>query len=244
MIRTLYIIILSYFLAGGVLFYVIGRKLPKEKARHNRIKFFMYFLIINGLFWSIVVKPFVFTVVAAIVVVLGCYEMVTVYLAGNRKHKKYFIFSFLLYVLLAFGLMVFSTLPQHWILFTFILLSVLDSFSQIFGQLLGKTPILKKISPGKTLEGFIGGAATSLVTALLIHNLMAFSRPFVLLLAAGVVAWAFLGDLAASAYKRTYEVKDFSKLLPGHGGILDRFDSMLAAGAWMAFVYYVIQIMR
>ena len=70
--------------------------------------------------------------------------------------------------------MVFSTLPQPWILFTFLLLSVLDSFSQIFGQLLGKTHILKKISPGKTLEGFLGGAATTLVTSLLLHSLMAF----------------------------------------------------------------------
>ncbi|MFY9116422.1 MAG: phosphatidate cytidylyltransferase [Bacteroidales bacterium] len=242
MIRTLYIIILSYFLAGGAFFYVIGKKLPKEKARHNRIKFYVYFLIINVLFWSIVVKPFLFTLVAAAIVALGCYEMVKVYLAGNRKHKKSFILSFLLYVLLAFGLMVFSTLPQPWILFTFLLLSVLDSFSQIFGQLLGKTHILKKISPGKTLEGFLGGAATTLVTSLLLHSLMAFSRPVVLLLAAGIVAWAFLGDLGASAYKRTYEVKDFSKLLPGHGGVLDRFDSLLAAGAWMAFVYYILQM--
>ena len=88
MIRTLYIIILSYFLAGGAFFYVIGKKLPKEKARHNRIKFYVYFLIINVLFWCIVVKPFRFTLVAAAIVALGCYEMVKVYLAGNRKHKN------------------------------------------------------------------------------------------------------------------------------------------------------------
>ena len=56
MIRTLYITILSYFLVGGILFYFIEKKLSKEKARHNRIKFIVYFLIGNGLFLSIVIE--------------------------------------------------------------------------------------------------------------------------------------------------------------------------------------------
>jgi len=242
MIRTLYITILSYFLVGGILFHIIGKKLTKEKARHNRIKFIVYFFIINGLFLSIVIKPLVFRILSGVIVVLGLYELLKLYLASDRKKKGFFLFSLLLYLLLSVGFLYFSTLNKNWILFTFMILSVLDSFSQIFGQLFGKHQIAKKISPGKTAEGLAGGTLTALLTAVLIRKLIHFEITTILLLAAGVVLWAFLGDLAASAYKRKYQVKDFSKLIPGHGGILDRFDSLIAAGAWMGLIGYLILI--
>jgi phosphatidate cytidylyltransferase len=68
----------------------------------------------------------------------------------------------------------------------------------------------------------------------LLKSLVEFSTLKTLLIAAGIVLFAFAGDVAASVYKRKFNVKDFSKFLPGHGGFLDRFDSMIAGGAFVS----------
>ena len=88
----------------------------------------------------------------------------------------------------------------------------------------------------------IGGSVVALLSALLLNELT--SRPvyITLFLSAGIVFFAFTGDVAASAYKRKYGVKNFSELIPGHGGILDRFDSLIAGGAWVALSVYVFNI--
>ena len=54
-------------------------------------------------------------------------------------------------------------------------------------------------------------------------------------MALGVIFFAFAGDILASLYKRKFDTKDFNKIIPGHGGFLDRFDSLIAGGAWAAF---------
>jgi phosphatidate cytidylyltransferase len=235
-------IILAYFLTGGIAFYVIGKKKTREEARHNRIKFFAYFVIINGVFLSIVIQPVVFRILAGIIVVTGFYELVTLFRNSGYLKKRFFLLSLCSYCLLSAGFICFSNLERNWILFTFIILSVFDSFSQIAGQLFGRHKIASKTSPNKTLEGLVGGIVMSLVTSFLIRDLVGFGIRTVLLLTAGVIVWAFLGDLAASFYKRRYNVKDFSRLIPGHGGILDRFDSLIACGAWMFFVACLINV--
>src|SRR5690606_10083203 len=109
-------------------------------------------------------------------------------------------------------------LNKNLVLFTFLVLSIFDAFSQISGQLAGRRKLFPAISPGKTVEGLLGGAFTALASALLLKSLVEFSAWKILLVAAGIVLFAFAGDVAASVYKRKYNVKDFSKLLPGHGG--------------------------
>ena len=74
----------------------------------------------------------------------------------------------------------------------------------------------------------------ALVSAFLLRKLLNISPVGLLLLSAGIIIFAFLGDVAASYYKRKYEVKNFNELIPGHGGFLDRFDSLIAGGAWVA----------
>lgn len=121
--------------------------------------------------------------------------------------------------------------PEGWKLVFFLLLVVWlgDSGAYYVGKKFGKRKLSPRISPKKTIEGLAGGMATSIVAAVVIHFTFFQNFPLhhaiiagVLLSFAGVV-----GDLAESMWKRSADVKDSGTLLPGHGGFLDRFDSIL-----------------
>lgn len=105
------------------------------------------------------------------------------------------------------------------------------------GKLIGRTP-LSAISPNKTVEGALGGLSMSVLTAVLLSSL--FGWPVTPLAAVGlgvaVTLSAVLGDLIESAMKRDAGMKDSAVLIPGHGGILDRFDSYIFTGA-IVYVY-------
>ena len=234
MIQTIYYIILGYFLLGGVSFYFINRKKEREAARKNWTKFISYFIIIHVLFFSIVWNPPAFRYVALVILLVGAFELIKVFSDSDYRRKGFFTFSLILFALCALAFFNFSGLERGLILFSFLILSIFDSFSQISGQLFGKKKLLPAISPNKTVGGLVGGALVALLSGFLLKDLYAAVPQKAVLLAASVVLFAFLGDVAASIFKRKYGVKDYSNLLPGQGGFLDRFDSLLVAGAWVA----------
>lgn len=111
-----------------------------------------------------------------------------------------------------------------------------DSGAQLGGMALGKTKMAPNISPKKTVEGAVCGVIFSLIlnaAALTLYNHFASvpvtkTQASVLLIAAPFIAFmSMMGDLAASVLKRNFDVKDFGKIFPGHGGVMDRFDSSL-----------------
>lgn len=109
------------------------------------------------------------------------------------------------------------------------LVAVFDSGGYFIGNAIGKNKIAPTISPGKTWEGLIGGF---IVTLLFFWNLLAYfnstiSWYAIILITATICLLAFCGDLFESWFKRRAAVKDSGNLLPGHGGLLDRFDSTL-----------------
>lgn len=116
-----------------------------------------------------------------------------------------------------------------YILFVQITVWATDSGAYFAGRAFGKRKLWPEISPKKTIEGFFGGIVSALIVALLFFLLSDIDMKMGLLLVMGVVISIFgqFGDLVQSAYKRHYGVKDSGKILPGHGGILDRFDSMI-----------------
>ena len=121
--------------------------------------------------------------------------------------------------------------PEGWKLIFFLLLVVWlgDSGAYYVGKSLGKHKLSPRISPKKTVEGLIGGITTSVITALVIHFTFFKTFPLVHAILAGVLLSfaGVIGDLAESMWKRSADVKDSGTLLPGHGGFLDRFDSIL-----------------
>ena len=240
MIQTIYLIILAYFILGGIGFYLINRKKEPAVARESYTKFIAYFLIINILFFSITIEPSIFRILAVLISIVGFLEVLKLFRLRQFANKSFFFLSLFLYLILIGGFYFFSGLEKELILFSFLVLSIFDSFSQISGQLFGKTKILPDISPNKTLGGLTGGGVIAIGSAFLLNDLYQGSTLKSIILAAGVVVFAFAGDLAASYFKRKYTVKDYSKLIPGHGGFLDRFDSLIAGGAWVAFCIYVL----
>ncbi len=120
-------------------------------------------------------------------------------------------------------------------LITYLLLLVwaTDSGAYAVGKLYGQHKCIPKVSPGKTVEGLIGGFAVAMCVALLGYL---YFNPFTAVLwfldAGIVVLMAILGDLFVSMLKRRADLKDTGSIFPGHGGLLDRLDSIIAASPW------------
>ncbi|WP_347110513.1 phosphatidate cytidylyltransferase [Paenarthrobacter sp. S56] len=115
-----------------------------------------------------------------------------------------------------------------------------DTFGYIVGASFGKHPMAPKISPKKSWEGFAGSVAGAMVIGVLACFLILDKPWWVgLILATGMVAAATAGDLAESMVKRELGVKDMSSILPGHGGVMDRLDSIVFA-APVAYVLFAL----
>lgn len=118
------------------------------------------------------------------------------------------------------------------ILYAILLVWVTDSGAYLLGSRFGRRPLAPKVSPSKSIEGFLGGIGAtvlySLIFMLIDKSIYSGYNFLLFLLLAGLFsALAQFGDLVESAIKRHFGVKDSGRLLPGHGGILDRFDSMI-----------------
>jgi len=126
------------------------------------------------------------------------------------------------------------------IVLIFCLLWANDVFAYLTGKLLGKHKLFPRISPGKTIEGSIGGLVfTVIAVAVFAHYADWLPLSAAMGMAAIAVVFGTLGDLCESMLKRQAGVKDSGKLIPGHGGILDRFDSVMFSVPFI-FVYLLL----
>jgi phosphatidate cytidylyltransferase len=125
--------------------------------------------------------------------------------------------------------------------FGFVIVAVTDSFSQLWGRLIGRHRLCPNLSPHKTWEGLCGGMVTAMIsTGLLGFLLPGIATPRLMIAGALIALAAIAGDLIFSVVKRLQKIKDFSNLLPGHGGVLDRFDSLVAAAPC---IYWIDRLM-
>ena len=236
----IYIIILIYFALGALAFAWISRNKGRERKREIWAKFGTYFLIIHILFGSIYFGPPYFSVVALLLVAAGYMELTRVHVSRSMKSSWFFVGSMGVFTLLALPFVFFSFQDKSYLYFVFVVVSVFDAFSQISGQIIGGKRLMPSVSPKKTVSGFIGGTALAVVTALLIRGFIDATWIHALFYSISITIFALLGDLLASYYKRQYKVKDFSNLLPGHGGFLDRFDSLIPGGAAMFVINIIV----
>lgn len=111
----------------------------------------------------------------------------------------------------------------------FMLIWVADIGAYVSGKTMGKNKLALNISPGKTWEGVIGASIFVAIFAVIVASYLTLEMWQAVLIMIPVAWFSVIGDLAASLGKRQAEIKDSSNLLPGHGGFIDRFDSLLAA---------------
>lgn len=156
----------------------------------------------------------------------------------------YIILPFIFITKISFGAIDYN--PKI-IIGLFILIWTNDTFAYIVGKSIGKHKLFEKISPKKTIEGFIGGITFAIITGYLISKYYIKASPqfsdksiliwTIIALIVGVMGT--IGDLIESKFKRIAGVKDSGKIMPGHGGILDRLDSVIFVAPFV-FLFYKI----
>jgi len=157
-----------------------------------------------------------------------------VIIGDNEKYNlqdALYLLGSVLFIGLSFNLLILirNYSVTHFVYFM-IIACFTDSFALFIGKLIGKNKLAEKVSPNKTVEGFIGGSLIGTFTGIMyyltvINNNISFSHILIVTLTLSIAGQ--FGDLIFSQIKRYYHQKDFSNLIPGHGGILDLFDSII-----------------
>ena len=159
------------------------------------------------------------------------------------------IFLSIIYIVVPFTLMVqipFLNATFNYvnttILGVFILIWTNDTFAFLVGTNIGKHKLLKRISPNKTIEGFVGGMIFTFIVSFVVAQQFTTLSLIQWVVIAGIVSiFGVLGDLIESMFKRQAGVKDSSNFIPGHGGFLDRFDSVIFAAP---FIFIYLQLVQ
>lgn len=134
----------------------------------------------------------------------------------------------------------FSSGGRGLLLFLVFLTEINDVMQFTWGKLLGRHKIIPKVSPNKTWEGFVGGVISTTAIGYFLHFLTPLTIPQTILVSFMIAVSGFIGDIVMSSIKRDIGIKDMGTSIPGHGGILDRIDSLAyTAPVFFHIVYYI-----
>jgi len=227
--QAIFITIGIYLALGAIGMFFGNQKVDQSTAAKRWLKYFTYLLITATVIAAILLKWFF--ALAVLIAFTGVYEL---FQTNEVKKFPAAIFS---YLLVASGFIFFAfRFTSNFQFAVYFQVLAFDAFCQITGQLIGKTQIAKRSSPTKTLEGLTGGICFCLLSAILSGALLQISYAQAVSIGLITALSSFTGDILASFYKRIAGIKDYSNLLPGQGGFLDRFDSFMMTG----FVYSLL----
>ncbi len=178
-------------------------------------------------------------IVISILIIVIYLSLVTA-LVSSRKIAIQYVgknFLTLIYAIVPFGLLIKipylnfdRTFDTSIIIGIFILIWSNDIFAYLIGKNFGKNKLIERVSPNKTVEGFLGGFIFTFISAFFVARYCSSIQPLHWFTIAIIVSiFGVLGDLIESMFKRQAGLKDSSNLLPGHGGFLDRLDSIIFA---------------
>lgn len=237
-----FLLLAAIFLSSDAfdfLFMVFGLGCLYEFKRLVKIRGYYVFIAYLALWWLYI---YFITDMLPVYSLLGATLLVDVflliYLFAGKDYKLNDISKFLYGIFYIGGGCIFLTLIPYrlegfdelLIMGVFIIIWVNDSFAYLVGKSLGRTKLFPSISPKKTVEGSLGGFIFALLAGYLLSLLdTSITSLEWLILAVVLVISGNLGDLLESKFKRSAGVKDSGAILPGHGGILDRLDSLVFA---------------
>lgn len=225
---ALFAITLPGFLLGALFMALSARRAPPGSMPQRWLKLGVFFLIVHAVLGVAALGPPWITLLLALILAAGTVELAQ---AWRRMAPPRPALVWPVYLLAGTVVLVVSDrLTGAEFAFLFVVTAACDGFSQVVGQLFGRHRLAPRISPAKTVEGLLGGLVAALVVAALLRAiLLPLSVPSILALGLGTGLAGLAGDLAASWVKRRAAIKDYSAALPGQGGFLDRFDSLLGA---------------
>lgn len=235
------LIFLPILLQGGMILmlfaYLLALIALKELLNMNMIKFLSIPGLISALALVIIMLPQDAGDWVQVIQLKGLIAMSFIVLSYTVLSKNRFSFMDAAFCLMTvayvgIGFMYFYETRSeglHYILYAFLIVWLTDTGAYILGKLMGKHKLWPVISPNKTIEGFIGGIICSILVPLIMQFFVDFHMNIWILLLVTIILSMFgqLGDLVESGFKRHFGVKDSGRILPGHGGMLDRFDSFM-----------------
>lgn len=184
-----------------------------------------------------------------VLLILSLYIPVRMIIAVNVHHEnavRSFLYSLLAIVYVAVPLIIISCaaiFSYEFVLVTFVIIWLNDTGAYLTGRAFGRTKLCERLSPKKTWEGFFGGLILSMIAGYFssyFFSMIHTTGIYMAIYAAIVSVLGTFGDLFESMIKRTLGVKDSGNIIPGHGGILDRIDSLLAVAPGVPFVLMFI----
>ncbi len=233
MISTLLLFTATSFSVGAAGLRWVDRRSSPERRRERRVKLAGYFAVVHAvLFCAWLGRAALGTLFLGVAAVGGA-ELVRAHGCGDRRVAMRSLAATLgCYGALAAGLVAFAlTSAPASTVYVYLIVAAFDGFSQVAGESLGRRRLAPRVSPNKTIEGALGGLFAAVSTAVALRSLPQLDWSAATSVGALTAAAALGGDLAASWVKRRNGIKDFGTLLPGQGGVLDRFDSLLLAGS-------------
>lgn len=241
---------------GLIEFYQISEKLGAKPYKWigiiSGLSLFMYSAISNS-YYSHLVSP---TAMLSVVIVLPFFVFIAALFnnTSNAITNLVFTLAGIIYAVLPFSLLmhiacidqafagVMAPYNFHYVLGIICLIWISDVSAYLVGSLIGKHKLYERISPGKTWEGTIGATILTIACSFLIHHFFPeLALKHWVVIAVLVSIFGTIGDLVESMFKRQAGIKDSGKIMPGHGGILDRFDSLLFVAP---FVYAYLTLIK
>ena len=252
---AIFLVFIPIFYIGGTLFNIAFYFITvfgfrefinaRDKRTPDLIKYISYLMITFVYFETVLYENLNFIIDYRLVAGVFLTMLLPVVLYRNEKtyniKDAFYLLGGLLF--LGFSIPLFGVYRNLGLRIIVYLLSITitsDTFAYITGKLIGKHKLLESISPNKTLEGLFGGVimgtfvGSMFFTTVFLTSISIYHATLITLFLCIV---GNMGDLLFSAVKRTYEIKDFSNIVPGHGGILDRIDSIIFV--MLTFTFFV-----
>lgn len=251
---AVYVILLlsAVFLSSDAfdfLFMVFGLACLYEYKRLVSLRGYYIFIAYLGLWWAYIYLIDDKVLINVLMFLTIIVDFSLLYYLFSKKKKIYYNYEkFIAGLFYVGGGCIFLTMipykdnefAKYLIMGIFILIWVNDSFAYIVGTTLGRTKLYPSVSPKKTIEGSLGGLVFTLGAAYIMANYEDIVNPTQWVILAGVIVLTgSLGDLVESKLKRQAGVKDSGAILPGHGGMLDRLDSLIFAAP---FAYLTLML--